>query len=683
MANLAVARRSQETERCVSQGAPVAPAANDGFKPAVYPEARIPVSGPDLSVPGVANIALQTIQGIPQRTLQFFDPQNTVLGETVIEHTQAAIGHLEELCAQPNKPQVVLGHEWMTEQGAQFAAYCRSKSVAVYVDRLATLTKFYQSNQSGIKALAQLPEQLLNADHPIVYLGEPHLINGMVSDFKCLTEGVNAAWHTGKLTILSKRFSIFSGLRDDPVGKTFHCPSSAVVNYWLKNKADIAQIKKYVMNNVISNEITASKSLDRVFDTAAGQINQANNWLDALVPVFTLLNYLKPQKGSAFFDVGSETLALLNALIELNKTPHFSSAAISSLLHGAIGDALNYLQAAANEFNENKSNHAKNILPLAVMGDTAFVNGGGQSQMISLHKQTQRALIAAIVLNNQQQKIEDSIVGQPLPGHKNGQHILDACWVRRATTLAQLKTALLEYAGNIQDVFCKQRMPSQPLLIEIDLTEASELTSLISKASTKSFNSDPLRAKILSEIIQAIRESTQQQKLHGYACSFFEAVKEITEVQAAQPEVAGEQKFFNYHPRITDQQVFAPLAARVKMSGPMEEQRVIQLIFMNSCFPVRLKDQLEQIFSDEHRNLLPIFVVADTPDFANSAYQIGQPHRSFGTKTVPIENAFLEASTFEYDLLVIDARKEIDLKGELKLAISNQDNPAKIIVIRI
>lgn len=379
------------------------------------------------------------------------------------------------------------------------------------------------------------------------------------------------------------------------------------------------------------------------------------------------------------FDVGSESFALLNTLCKLNCAPHFSAGALRSLLQGAIGDSLSNLKELVNYVSERDAMHR--ILPMAVMGDTAFVNGGGQHMMLKFAEHMQKAFVAVIVLNNYQQKIENSIAAAPVKGHHNGQHITQGSCVYRVDNLSALKKVLFEYVEKIKAVMAGESVRN--MLIDVDLTSNSQLVSLAKPINL--LEADAGRVNHLTRLIELVLAGLKQKELHGYACSFFELVHEITLVES-------KMRAFHYHATLTDQGVFASLAFHVatalenaqqlntQQQKTQSPQRYARLIFMNSCFPVRLPDQIPQILSAPVSPLLPIFVVADTPSQATSPYTMGLPHREFLTATVPIEKMFQATSKVEGDVQFLNT---VDQDWTTAFAQALQDAQIKILVVRM
>lgn len=624
-----------------------------------------PASSPRLPlITGFNNIAMNAVQG---RQITFFASGQPIGRELQQQSTAAVLLHLQNRFAQTPSPTIILGAQYMNARGVQLAHYLKNQlGLAVYVDGFAILTQFYQRNHGGFKQLALPLTKKIANDQPLIYFGETHMVHKMVAPPNHLLQSVEQAWQDGRLTLIGEQHAVLSEQK-----QTFSSSAQQVVDALLKDCQPVL--------SVAVQEITAHQT-KQLFQAITYGINQARDWPAAIAAIVVLLNHLPTPHGSAVFDVGSESFSLLNKLCELNAAPDFSASALRSLLQGAIGDALSNLKELVNYSHERDAMHT--ILPVAVMGDTAFVNGGGQHMMLKFAEHMQKAFVTVIVLNNHQQKIENSLAAAPVKGHHNGQHITQGSCVSRVDNLTDLKQVLLQYVAKIGEVISGKTV--QNMLIDVDLTERSQLRSLAKPITLLQANAD--RLAHLTHLIDQVLVGFKQQKLHGYACSFFELVHEITKVESAIPE-------FHYHATLTDQGVFSALAFHATTAWehvhpstavPIQPttapiQRYARLIFMNSCFPVRLVDQLPQILNAPVSPLLPIFVVADTPSQANSPYAMGLPHREFLTTTVPIEGVFQAASKVEGDIQFLNTMAA-DWVSSFALAL--QDPQIKMLVVR-
>ncbi len=606
---------------------------------------------------GIANISL-THEG--DRQINFFEPGLPVSRTLQRHHTAMAVLHLQELLAQTPKPAIILGMQYMNAGGVQLARYCRQQGMAVYADGFAGLTQYYQCDHGNIQQLASAFTANKADGVPLIYFGEPHLLHKMVVAQASVITRVEQAWKKGDLTIVAQQYSVFSDQQ-----KSF-CSSAQEIVGQLISEGECAVLA------TVPNQVN-DQSL-RYFVLAKSAIQQARNWPDALASIFVLLNYLPTPHGSAVFDVGSESISLLNKLCDLNAAPNFSSAALRSLLQGAIGDALGNLKELVNLWRERNTTHP--ILPLAVMGDTAFVNGGGQHLMLKFSEHIKQAFIAVIVLNNHQQKIENSLAAAPVLGHHNGQQIAQGTCVHRVANLIALKKALLTYVEKLEQAIDGQSVGN--LLIDLDLTPCSQLKSMAQPI--KALKADAARVDNLMQLIKAIQNAFDQPEVHGYACSFFELVHEITQIESTLAS-------FHYHATLTDQEVFVSLAFQVataiensQQSNEGMNKRSARLVFMSSCFPVRLPDQIPQILGLPASPLVPIFVVADTPNHATSPFEMGLPHREFLTATVPIEKMFKSATQIEGDIHFVNTRQTAWVS---ELTQTLHDQQVKIVVVRM
>lgn len=618
-------------------------------------QARVPSPRIDDRL-GLSNI---TKLAVDLRQITFFEPGKPISRVLQQQHTDAVVLHLQHLFAQSPSPTIVLGASYMNVRGAQLAHYLKQQGLVVYIDGFAKLTQFYQLNHANIQKLASAATQVITDERPLIYFGETHMMHKMVASPHHFIQRIEQAWQQGSLNLVAEQHAVFSGKQ-----QTFCSSAQQVVNQLLKGYQPVP---------VVNVEGLTTQQTNQLFDNVSVCIDQARDWPEAMATIFVLLNHLPTAEGSAVFDVGSESLSLLNKLCELNSAPHFSASALRSMLQGAIGDALSNLKELVNYAGEREA--LPRILPIAVLGDTAFVNGGGQHIMLKFAEHMQKAFLAVIVLNNHQQKIENSIAAAPVKGHHNGQHITQGSCVYRVSNLKALKQVLLEYVTKLNLV--TKGYSVRNMLIDLDLTPDSELISLAKPINL--LNPNSARVDNLTRLIDGVFTSFKQPELHGYACSFFELVHEITKVESSLPR-------FHYHATITDQGVFAGLAFHMAtaleqaQSSSAASKRYARLIFMNSCFPVRLPDQIPQILSSPVSPLLPIFVVADTPNQATSPYAMGLPHREFLTATVPAENMFQAASKVEGDIQFLNTANADWLTAFAKAL---NDTQLKILVVRM
>lgn len=479
-------------------------------------------------------------------------------------HTQALIDYLSlQIDKSSKKPAVIISHPFTAGCEGLIAAL-QAKGCTVYN---APLADRVEQNYHGLLPAEQISQ--IAQDQHIIMFGQPTYVDTLfAAHYEDSLERLEQAYQQANISIVGTHVSLLTAAQ-----VSLHADAAALISVLSASKQENSIIHEPPEN---VHQISLQQAIAQI---------QASNTLEEAIGATCL-------GGDVLFDIGDSCFYLLAQLHKIGQLHRLSADQINLLVKSAIGDASSYAAASKEHL-------------IVFSGDTAIVNAGGVHQINYANKG------ATVIFANATQAIEDRIAGQGVEGHYIGVQIPQGPNILHASNLEALKSALCQCLEHQAAVKKGQDLPA--LIVEVDLYSESSTLSTLSKP-TFAFKKDTVLLQKLDALNQTLI------RCFGYevpfiGCSAFEWVAEVSSTLK------------RYEAQMTDQQAVLTAIERVKQKASFSHDKARQAVglVLNSMFPNRLSDGLQDVFGLPHNNVL-VLLVRDTPKQVASLFKLGQPH---------------------------------------------------------